>query len=119
MIGKKIKETRHKKGLSQKDLADKLETSPQNLAQYENGKRNPKLSTIRKIAKALDVPMSELIDDWSQYSPEELRKDFEISDYDTPKCSKMNDLFKSLNETGQDKALEQIELLTKIPEYKK
>ena len=30
----------------------------------------------------------------------------------------MQDLFFLLNEQGQDKALEQVELLTKIPEYK-
>ena len=29
------------------------------------------------------------------------------------------DLYHQLNDTGQDKALEQVELLTKIPEYLK
>ena len=36
-------------------MAQKLGTSPQNLAQYENGKRNPKYETIKKIANALNV----------------------------------------------------------------
>ena len=33
------------------------------------------------------------------------------------KSDKINKLFNSLNEKGQDKALEQVEMLTKIPEY--
>lgn len=33
------------------------------------------------------------------------------------KKAKLNNLFKKLNTTGQDKAIEQVELLTKIPEY--
>lgn len=51
----RLKEARSKAGLSQKDLALKLGTSPQNLAQYENGKRNPKKETLVKIANALDM----------------------------------------------------------------
>ena len=54
-LATRLKEARSKAGLSQKDLALKLGTSPQNLAQYENGKRNPKKETLVKIANALDM----------------------------------------------------------------
>lgn len=40
--GEKIKTIRKKRGLTQRELAEKLGTTPQNLAQYENNKRNPK-----------------------------------------------------------------------------
>lgn len=59
-IGERIKQTRIRKGITQKELAEKLGTTPQNLAQYESGKRNPKLETIKKIAQALNVPLMEL-----------------------------------------------------------
>lgn len=35
------------------------------------------------------------------------------------KTLEMNELFMQLNDSGQDKAIEQVELLTKIPEYQK
>lgn len=61
-IGQKIKELRKKQGMSQKDLADKLGITPVLISQYENGKRNPKLETLQKIADALEVDISELSD---------------------------------------------------------
>lgn len=64
MLGKKIKDARKGMGLTQKQLADRLGTSPQNLAQYENGKRQPKLETLGKIASALGVDVWELYEDY-------------------------------------------------------
>ena len=60
-IGEKIKKTRVEKGLTQKELANRLNSSYVMVNQYENGKRNPKLETIKKIAKALDVDYLEFI----------------------------------------------------------
>ena len=74
-IGEKIKHLRTEKGITQKELANRLGTSQQNLAQYENGKRNPKLETVRKMADALGVYISDLIVDWNQYSPSEYAQD--------------------------------------------
>ncbi len=59
-IGENIKRIRKEKGYSQKQLAEKLVTTPQNLAQYENGKRIPKIETIQKIANALDCDVSDI-----------------------------------------------------------
>lgn len=61
-IGENIRRIRKSKEMTQKDLAAKLETTPQNLAQYENGKRNPKPETLQKIADALGTTVSELTD---------------------------------------------------------
>lgn len=60
-IGENIKKIRISKKITQKELADRLETSQQNLAQYENGKRRPKIETLQKIATALDVPLQDLL----------------------------------------------------------
>lgn len=54
-LGEKIRKLRKEKGMTQKELSAKLGTTPQNLAQYENGKRNPKIETLQKIADALNV----------------------------------------------------------------
>lgn len=66
--GEKIKKYRKEQGLTQKALAEKLNTTPQNLAQYENGKRNPKPRTLWRIANALNIDMDCLIPDRTDFS---------------------------------------------------
>ena len=61
--GEKIKKIRKMQGLTQRELANKLGTTPQNLAQYENNKRNPKYWTLQKIAEVLNVSLEELLPD--------------------------------------------------------
>lgn len=60
-VGQRIKEIRKQKGLTQKQLADKLDFSYTVISQYERGVRNPKVSTIERIAGALDVDPSVLL----------------------------------------------------------
>ena len=62
IVGENIKRIRNERGFTQKELSKKIGTTQQNLAQYENGKRNPKIETIYKIADALEVDISELLD---------------------------------------------------------
>ena len=53
--GKRIQKARKEKGLTQKELGDKLGVSASMVAQYENDLRNPKIETAEKIAHVLDV----------------------------------------------------------------
>lgn len=76
-FGEKVRTIREKRGLSQSALAKKMHVSQQAVAKYEKIIEQPKLATIRKIASALDVTLSELIDDWTQYPPEEYSADIE------------------------------------------
>lgn len=155
-IGDNIKRIRKEKGLTQKQLAEKLGVSQQNLAQYESNKRYPKLATARKIATALDVYLSELNPDWSNFSSEEIISDISNSaDKATDDTSKiinetsvtlqniseavinssqlrqatktflnlsekiLVENFNKLNENGQEEAIRQVEMLSKIPEYQR
>lgn len=54
-FGQRLKLARKHVGILQKELAKKLGTTPQNLAQYETGKRMPKPETVLKIANALKL----------------------------------------------------------------
>ena len=47
--------------MTQDMLAEKIEISPRNLSDIENGKVNPYYSTIYSIAKAFGITMSELL----------------------------------------------------------
>lgn len=51
-----LREIRKSRGLTQKDMAERLHCSITNYQQWETGKRNPKKSTIDRIAAVLGVP---------------------------------------------------------------
>ncbi len=60
-IGQKIKELRISKKLTQKDVADDAGISYQHLSTLERGNFTPHVSTLLKIAKALNVPLKSLL----------------------------------------------------------
>lgn len=62
-LGKKIKKERVLKDIKQKNLALELEINPQYLRKIEKGEVDVKLSIIKKIAKALDIKVNELIEE--------------------------------------------------------
>lgn len=64
-IGEQIKKYRTKANISQKDLGKRLGVSQQQIAQYESGKRIPKIETINNIAGALGIGVRELYPDFS------------------------------------------------------
>jgi len=60
-FGKKVKTTRLKKRMSQGDIARKLGVSANYISQIERGVENLSLKGIEKLAKAIDVSISELL----------------------------------------------------------
>lgn len=64
--GQKIRHYREKKGLRQFELAEKVGYGAQNqtrISLFELGKSEPSLKTLRKLADALEVKVSDLIGD--------------------------------------------------------
>ena len=59
-LGKRIKECRLKKGMTQEALAEILFTKKSTISEYENDKIDLKYSVLKEIAKALDTPVSYL-----------------------------------------------------------
>lgn len=59
-LGNNLKRIRTEKGISQGDIARELEVSRSFISNIENGKTNPTLSTISKLAKTVGVSVSEL-----------------------------------------------------------
>lgn len=64
-IGEQIKKYRLKLGISQKELGKRLGMSQQQIAQYENGNRIPKIETINNIADALGIGIRRLYPDFT------------------------------------------------------
>lgn len=61
-LGEKIAELRKKKGWTQDELAKKLNIQRSSLTRIELGNVNSTINMLRKIAKALEVKTSALID---------------------------------------------------------
>jgi len=60
-IGKNLKRIRTEKKMSQGDISRKLGMDRGYISGVENGKRNPTLATIQKLANALGVSADELL----------------------------------------------------------
>ncbi len=58
-----LRAIRKRKGYSQRALADKAKMSYTFLCNVENGKADPSLSTLRRLAKALKVKVVDLLDE--------------------------------------------------------
>lgn len=60
-IGENIKQIRKSKNMTQRELGEKIGgISQQQIGQWENNIKNPKIETVVKIADALNVPVSAL-----------------------------------------------------------
>lgn len=118
--GDKIRKIRLEKGLTQKQLAEKCNMYESQIRKYETGKANPKLETMTRVATALEVDVSAIYSDsqiqmqkisqvvssWMDHAEDEIKKE-----------QNLLTMYRGLNPNGQNKAMEQIEMLTKIPEY--
>ena len=60
-IGKAIKLCRKQKNWTLAELADKSNLSTSYISLLEQGKRDPNLSKLEKIAKSLKIPLSVLL----------------------------------------------------------
>lgn len=61
-IGERLRTLRKEKGLTQKELAERLGVSASMVGQYETNVRSPKMETLKKFANSLNIDISEIID---------------------------------------------------------
>lgn len=75
-IGRCIRSFRQAREMTQEELGQKLGISKAMVSSYETGKRNPKISTLNRIAEALQVSLDELIsNDSTKYIRREAQPD--------------------------------------------
>lgn len=79
----RIKEVCKEKGVKVMDLSTMIGVSQTNTSNIINGKVNPSLETLEKIASALNVPMWQLF-----ASPEEIQPQSDGVSITCPNCGK-------------------------------
>lgn len=83
-LGGKIREKRQEKGMNLKDLASRIGKTPSFLSQVERGLAEPSITSLRRIATALDVPIFYFLMDSAETSPvvrRDARKVFSFPGY--------------------------------------
>ncbi|MXZ47031.1 MAG: helix-turn-helix transcriptional regulator [Chloroflexi bacterium] len=61
-IGRRLREARRRRGLSQSEVSQTAGITQASLSNYETGKRELPLSTMMNLAAALDVPLGDLME---------------------------------------------------------
>lgn len=89
-IGENIKKTREQKGLSQKEVVSAIGMGPAQYSRIENGKTDPSVSTLERIAHALGISLGELFANTTESFKE-------INSYDRTTIEKVN-LIEELSE---------------------
>lgn len=121
--GDSIRKYRKQKGFTQKQLGEKCGINEANIRKYELGSQNPKIETLQKIAAALEIPVTYLragiVPDIDEVREKVALWGISGALAQTGEERLILENCRVLNESGQKEAVRQVELLTKIPEYRK
>lgn len=130
-LGERIKQLRKELGMTQEKLAEQAGIKRQHLTRIENNiTQNPSLETLKNLSSALHCNLFDYLELQTFDTPEEFEKTKEKLLKNTNSSSESITIihkssaetqllshFKKLNKAGEQKALEQVEMLTKVPEY--
>lgn len=142
--GERIRSARNQRGITQKQLGKACGIDEANIRKYETGRQNPKLETLKKIADALEIPISDLIGiPIDEKAMESVMRDskhaitFETDEHIGIRSrsalvryrkdyllyqenfERLKTAFQKLNEAGQQKAIDYISDLSELPKYQK
>ena len=78
--GKLIKTLRTEKGITQKELAEKIQVSNATVSKWENAHGFPDISLLEPLAEALDISIAELISGERSLTPPETEETMIIKD---------------------------------------
>lgn len=74
LLGKRVREVRTKRNISQEKLAELSGISSRHISEMERGESNPSYQVLEKVAGALQVDLIDFFDYGHQKGPDELRK---------------------------------------------
>lgn len=122
-IGERIRAARVEHQMTQRELGEKCGIAEPTIRRYELGKLNPKLGTIQRIAAAMGIPTSSLLDISSQVQLENddgmaEQPTFEMDIYQK-RAKRLLTHFSKLNDKGQVEAIKRLTEMARLPEYQK
>jgi transcriptional regulator with XRE-family HTH domain len=74
LLGLRVKHLRQLRGYTQEQLAEHIEINPKYLSSIERGAENPTLALLCRLAKGLQVDLSELFQFQEGVPPAQLRR---------------------------------------------
>ena len=126
-FAERMREARKKKGLTQKQLGEMLGVSQSMIGQFESGKHAPRMDTVEKICKALDldiladyaIPFDYDAENKAVYIYPQIKE--QAKRWNNQRIEAEKDIlvqsFLKLNHVGRRKALEAVADLTQIQKY--
>lgn len=115
--GEEIRAARKRKGLTQKQLAEKMGVTETYISQYERDLRRPKPETVRRIAAALEIDVFSIAD--FENATELLFSDTNegIAKYGDQFPALLS-AFCALTDEGKREAVKRVQELIEVPGYK-
>lgn len=117
-----LKKARKAAGMKQIELSEKAGISVNAVRLYEAGKTVPNLDTLAKLARAMGLYASDLIDD-DQWKNVPMGPGDAWTAESTPQQNKQEarllQHFRTLNDDGQTVAVDRVEELAQIPKYQR
>ena len=123
MFGKNLKYYRLKNSMTKKALSEAIGVTPMAITNYENGERQPSMDTIKKLAEALNIRVTDFLENNGgdlNYSHGKFRKGSKLGtmnqDYIKEAVEEyFGRFFQALSFIGGKKVLEPIPKLKSIP----
>ena len=118
IMGNRIKEVRKAKGMTQKELAEKLGVTPQAVSQFENSDGSKfNYSTLTNIAEALECSVDDLLE-FDEVMSQVIKN---VSHLDPPRNYRLGSYLMAeaskLNRMGHDALSSYLELLLNTEKY--
>ena len=124
-----IKRTRLEKGLTQKEVAEKIGVSQQAYSKFENSSGSLSFNTIKKLSCALDIPqpvIASIVFDSTYQTDFELHEQIEGALFGEKKQDHFQSLLemvidslKNLNQDGIREVINYARILSYVPCYKR
>lgn len=128
-LSERIKAARKSAKMTQKELASRINKSFSTVQKYELGLATPPIDVLTDISRALNVPAGQLMgyEDmggglWAKEAPDStwsaIAENVNLHNGHGARA-RLNSAFDKLNDKGQETAVERVEELTKIEDYRK
>ncbi len=105
-VGVRIKALRARRGLTQEQLASRIDRTVETVSNIERGRTLPSLSTLESLSRQLGVPLRDFFDQESEIRTVDPRRlQMEI---------RLQDVIRSLPDEDLELALGQIEVLATV-----